>query len=1212
MAIVAASLAVAVCIGTYEQDIQWERLGEITAYGQTDPDSRTKPAVKVPITFPVNALPAVSDDQPYVEFDGWKYEINQWGNIGRAWKGKGGFDELKQLYDASQKRIAEGKSNKWKIKCVIFRRTNVLYRNSLGALESQRAFLIGPEEQFCLETFGRFGAMVEAYTQGAIDVEFTFSMEDEPVTGYYQGNDVWTLDPRDAGVNYLRGRFNRGDYDSVLYMFHPGRTRSFSFGGTAGRINNATASYVILSNGREMGPRIGHTEAMIHEWLHQVEYTWNVWGYGSHPNGRLPDLHGAEANGFETDSLGNTGWFSWIREFMVRNVSQEMWSKLTNRTDPDWQEAFSRTIPYSGKTIAWSDARQDPWGRLPYLTAADLAQISGAPKFRVLSEESRLLFDSTGEAKFTGSSAEDYRLNGLLNFSREAMARLTVGDRELLFVRWDAADLILSNLSQAAVVRGYFSLDSKAVIVAEQPNTGNGLTELNKLRLGNGAVKSVVEGKGEYSTGEKPLAKFSSTGSDVRYTAAQWDGTAVQLGDNGELPASALHLGANVLRLTAVSADGSRSERPFVIRVAQIVESSLTPVGSSYFAGDNFKVRLRVNNTGAARKVLISPSLPTGWTVAGIPNEVPLKPGEGVDFEGTVSVPSGAAEGEAAIAFDIRDSENQGLAVTSRMPVHKTQRIAFLQESFESSFGNWTTPRDDSAGWKATIEPGGHTGSGLKISDAGGARFGRVHLFGDRMLNGKRKPNGMAYSAQEFPWLDFYFKTGSRECIGISVTTTTGKRYVIMLTGPFVEQWGQAKELTRAKFVPNGEWQRVVYNLKDALAKRGDEVYVSDIAIGDSRTFSSNQFQDGDVREYFLDDFNISKTGDPTQNSIQDDADAEISSIANAKSSNADERALAAATYGSGNSSTNIQELRELVVDKNSKVRLNAAQAFITLKDAAAAKLIADNLKSEPDETVMMMMVRALAFQDTPEGWKAIAEVPKLGRSDEQGMQEAARQLALKRAEASVRDVTTTITARSWITRAEGAKALGSFPFESAKLDLMTFLFEVDPHVRIEVGRQADVNNDLVRRRMEWGSINDLSDVVRGYCYAALTRASDPVIRSRGYSGLREANPDVRAIIAEEIGRDPQNYHVAMLLDLIKDPNPDVRASALVSFLKMPGEKTWAQLASLETESYEQVLIPLLQWIRSGKVNTPAGFLQRLTVHRSPDVSKIAMEILGS
>jgi hypothetical protein len=350
-----------------QDDPNWFKLGETIAFGQRDPDSRKFAEMRVPIRFPKQLIATPTDFDPHIRWNEKKIKLNQWGNIGRIYQATGGWDEFRERWEKAQDRIAQGESRVWKVRAQIFRRTDVLYKRSDGVLAPQRGYLSLQDIRFVVESFVRFEALVEAFTDGAIDVEITYGTEEDPVFGEYEGSQAWSFHPFVAAESYLRGRFNYGDYDSIIYFYPPGLTNSFSFGGTIGRSNNATLSYVILTNGREQDTRIGHTEAMLHEWLHQIENTWSRFGYGMHEGSHLAGLHSAEQHGYQTDIVGFTGWFAWIRDFMTYNVRQGMWAKFTNRDEPDWDDVMRVSHKWDGSLRVWSQVSDDPWAKLPFL-----------------------------------------------------------------------------------------------------------------------------------------------------------------------------------------------------------------------------------------------------------------------------------------------------------------------------------------------------------------------------------------------------------------------------------------------------------------------------------------------------------------------------------------------------------------------------------------------------------------------------------------------------------------------------------------------------------------------------------------------------------------------------------------------------------------------------------------------------------------------------
>ncbi|MGI8923256.1 MAG: HEAT repeat domain-containing protein [Fimbriimonadales bacterium] len=1205
---------------TYMQEPsqEWVTLGEITMFGQEAIDSRKLPERKVAIKFPKESVPPVENSGSSLKWGDWNVQLNEWGNLGRVYRGAGGWGEFKSLYEIAQKRIGAGKSYPWKVKAVIFRRTDVLYKRGDGVLERQYGDISDEDVTFCLETFARFEAVVEAFTGGALDIQLSAAIETDPVVGSYEKEEVWSFHPFDAGDNYLRGRFNRGDFDSILYFYHPADTRAFSFGGTIGRTNNATQSYVILSNGREMGDRIGHTEAMVHEWYHQIEDTYFKHGYGGFEGSALPELHSAEANGYTTDVAGYSGWFSWLRDLMHFSVRDGMWAKLKNRQAPDFAGVRSQTHAFDGQLHRWNDVKDDPWAKLPFLTTADLAKQIGATSVEIVQDASQVLLLPRGMKPRTQLLPqirdEDFALNNELNFSREAMARVGYQDRDLVLVRFDAADYVIDWLGDHAIgtaspanVMGYLNVGTRMMIVLDTKLSNDTLAELNLLNMGSAKSGVAVLGKGNYGLGEPMRVSFAAEVPDARYTVTEPDGSGIPM--NGGLLELGGFQGTKILKVIAALPSGERAERLFAVRRLPTVQIGLQAVGTSRISTGSHKVRVELSSLGEAATIGLRAQLPSGWSISGLPEQISVAAGEQKVIEAMLSIPGTSSDGNYEIAVEARSGDTP----TGRLQFEKFTAPTLVSNSFSQGHESWDSKRPDNAGWTVTLDPAGVEGGALAIKDRGGARWGRVNAFGRYLPNGKRDPAFMGYDVAAYSFLDFDLKTSSEDNLALAITLSSGKRYVVMLAGPYQEQWGESVQLPRAKFIPNGQWQRIVYNLNDALkavAGAGPH-YVVDIGFGDSRTFSSNQYFNEDVRTHKLDEFRITREADTADNTTKDDRDAELSAGADPTSANPEDRSRAAAALGPESSPEQIAAIRALIRDEHPQVRLNTAAAFARVKDPEAVPLLAAAARIERQSYQGVYMVRALEYQNLPESWKTMEALVRQGRAEEMAVGEAAMAMARSGDAKKAPDISVVLTAKSWQARRDGAKAIGMLPGTIPQQMLMMFLMEVDPMVRIAVARGADVDVDPVGKRMEWGSVNDLSNVVRAYDYASLTKSADPVRRSRGYAGLKEPDTDIRRIIAEEMGNDSKDHHVQPLLGLLSDPAPEVRAAAVISLIKMPGKRDFSEMTALAGEDYEEVLIPLLAAAKEKKIELPRVTLERLAMHRNSEVRKLVKEITG-
>lgn len=1208
-----------------DDDPNWFKLGETIAFGQNDPDGRKFPEMRVPIRFPKQIISTPSDFEPHLRWGDYKIQLNEWGNIERIYEATGGWDEFRTRWERAQDRIAQDQAHVWKVRAQIFRRTDVLYKRDDGVLIPQRAYINLQQIRFIVESFARFKALVEAFTDGAVEVQLTFGVEEEPVFGSYEGDQVWSFHPFDAAENYLRCRFNYSDYDAVVYFYHPGLTNSFSFGGTIGRSNNATLSYVIVANGREGYTRIGHTEALLHEWLHQIENTWSRFGYGLADGSALPNLHAAEQNGYGTDLIGYTGWFAWIRDFMTYIVTPGMWAKMTNRADLDWDEALKTARPSDGTLYVWSNVKDDPWAKLPYLTARDLATRIRADNVEIKTGSKQLLFVPRGISARTPIlneiSETDHSFNNQLSFDREAMARIGYRDRDLIFMRWDAADFVLSNLGEgdAPSVLGYIGIDGKLVVVADLVLNNNTTAEINALKLGSRGSRIEVKGSSDVFRNAVPQLQFASERGEVQVTVTEWTGVAMHLSGGRELQLPRDSSGTMVLRATAVAADGSKSERPFVVRVIDPVSAHIEAVGTARMSGREMPISVRLTNMNSQQTATILPTLPTGWQLSGIPSEVDLAPFEEKQLTGVLTAPNDAPEGTITVAFDITAKGYDGPIRTERLRVLRFTKPTLEHATFElttrpgAGTDGWNAVRPDNGGWKVRALPGGFKGQGLRITDSGGTRWGRVNAFGGYAEDGHRDPNWMGYDVSDYPYLDFYLKTTHRENLGLVATLSDGKRYTIMLTGRYLEQWGESRELARAKFIPNGEWQRIVYDLNSELKRVAGEGrhIVVDIGFGDTRQFCSNQQLDEDTHTHYVDEWRITREANLEDNTTKEDPDAELTAAADAQSGDMFDRARFAATLTDDSPAEARAAVRAMLKDKDAVVRVNAAAAFARVRDEDSLTLLSELARLDPDQTAGKYAVRALELIGTPKAYEEIETAARMNRFEEYVKAEAAMVLARTRKDAYINAIGNLYASNSWMVRAAGARGLGLIGSVEAKRRQLVFLLEVDPFVRLEVSLAADVDVEPIGRRMEWSSVNDPSNVVRAYSYAALAKSGDSATRRLGYDGLKDEDPEIRRILCAELGRDGKEAHKPILVEMLGDRNPDVRGASVSALLALPGDRVWGEFASLAGEKYEQVLIPLVRGAENRKLVIPSDFLSRLRSHRNAEVRELAGRLLG-
>ncbi|MDQ2987159.1 MAG: hypothetical protein M3R13_10660 [Armatimonadota bacterium] len=1189
---------------TIEQD-DWNVLGEIQAFGQTDSDGRMSPARKVPIKFPKDFVAPVDPLGPGFDYAGGKVLLNEWGNLGHVHWGQGGWGELRELYVKAQEKIGAGSAVPWKVKAILFTRTDLLHEDKNGVLIPQDNVLFETDINLILESFARMEAFIEAYSMGAVDVQTSFTFEREPVVGVHK-LDVFNFSPLAAGNSYYRGRFNRGEFDSVMYFYVGAEAEAPSFGSTMGRTNGATQSQILYANGRENGARIGHTEELVRQFLQQVRQTAATWGYGTGYDPLLPPVENNPRSAYSPNSMGFSGDFGYLRDYARFAITPGLWAKARNRVEPDYVAAFNQTKTFDGTLRRWTDVADDPWAGLPLVNQGDIARRIGADNVGIHESAHHILWlPSSGDYRTpikTRIDFGDITLNNQLNPAREGLARIGYGDRDLIIVRLDLADFVIRHLGDHAAgadppanVMGITKgAGDRLYVVLDTKLSNDTLSEVNLLSARNERSGLVVMTKGVFATREPISLKFGAEVPEARFSITDDQGTGLTL-TNGTLDLANTSAGVHVLRATAALPSGERIERPFVIRVVD-------PVSIDKLQYTRGELRMTLSNHGPAREAAIDVQLPAGWSTEDALRTITLNANETSIISTRVVIPEAAAAGPAGITVSATVPGHS--PSTARVSVTHSTAQDLVHHTFETGTDGWDAARWDRGGWTVASEDGGGTGRSLAVRDAGGVRWGKVTALGRYLDGGRPDPKFQGYEASDYPWVTFSAKSDGKTPLALTFIAN-GLRCIAMITGD-VEPHPSIRLLPRVHFVPDGTWQSVSYNLAAALGGAGVAQFITDIAFGDPRQFVENQYHSDKIQTHWIDEFKISKAA--VQTNVPEDTDAELTPVGSVTSTDPYLRALGAAK--AQGTPEELAGLRAMLRDVDNVARLNAAAAFARIKDPEAIPALIEVGKMERVPYPAMMFVRALAFQDTPETWAAVQAIVRQGRAEELSLAEAARLMGEKKDPKFVESLSILITAKSWMARREGALGMAAIPTDPGAQMLMTFLLEVDPMVRLAVGQVARVDIDPVGRRMEWGSINDLSSVVRAYNYAALTRSVDPLLRSRGYAGLKETDTDIRRIIAEQLELNPHESHVSHLLGLLSDASPEVRAAAVTSLFRMPGARTFSEMSVIAGENYDAVLYPLLDAARAGKIELPRAMLERLSTHRNPLIRDTVKELI--
>ncbi|HRI45220.1 MAG TPA: HEAT repeat domain-containing protein, partial [Fimbriimonadaceae bacterium] len=299
--------------------------------------------------------------------------------------------------------------------------------------------------------------------------------------------------------------------------------------------------------------------------------------------------------------------------------------------------------------------------------------------------------------------------------------------------------------------------------------------------------------------------------------------------------------------------------------------------------------------------------------------------------------------------------------------------------------------------------------------------------------------------------------------------------------------------------------------------------------------------------------------------------------------------------------------LLELIKDQQELVRLNAAAALTAIQLPEAVPALIDQARSA-NPMIAELALEALAFQGTNEAWGAILTICVKGPFDH-NRQFAARLLGTKGEMISAGSISTLMTCRSPRAREEAARALGKIPDKDAGIILMALLMEVDPNVRLAVIEGANVQLELVNRRLLWSAVNDPSELVRAASYRRLIESPIADYRSEALKGVRDESPWIRLALLDAMRAKPDAAYRQSQRLAVTDSRAAVRAAALQAFAAMPGQVESAEIENVFVDKDPRVQMALVQLARAKSIRLPESALANLRNSISSDVVKQAQEL---
>lgn len=194
---------------------------------------------------------------------------------------------------------------------------------------------------------------------------------------------------------------------------------------------------------------------------------------------QLTLFHGLDALGYENGDLGFTdGLLSTYRAVYLFNIRPAMWRRFS-LVGPHG----AKPEPYAGKFYSWKDVSDDAWFRLPCLTVAQLAELTGLPSLKIEGERRAIwrhfTVDDADQAKLESPyvdqpSTDNVTPNNLLSLCTESAAVLKTPTGHWLIVRPEVVEaydqMRVAQGGKPLEVAGWINENVCPLVVLRAPN----------------------------------------------------------------------------------------------------------------------------------------------------------------------------------------------------------------------------------------------------------------------------------------------------------------------------------------------------------------------------------------------------------------------------------------------------------------------------------------------------------------------------------------------------------------------------------------------------------------------------------------------------------------------------------------------------------------------------------------------------------------------
>jgi HEAT repeat protein len=296
-------------------------------------------------------------------------------------------------------------------------------------------------------------------------------------------------------------------------------------------------------------------------------------------------------------------------------------------------------------------------------------------------------------------------------------------------------------------------------------------------------------------------------------------------------------------------------------------------------------------------------------------------------------------------------------------------------------------------------------------------------------------------------------------------------------------------------------------------------------------------------------------------------------------------------------------QLLKFLKDPEWFVRLNAIERYIAEPDAGAEAALTEDANLAIDGPVAAAALDALWKLGTPTAKAVIHQTLKTGIT-ELGKAEAARLIGETKDTALAPELIPLQQSRGLSTRMAVVDALANLPGENAAIIRMTFLYQEDPELKLEVTKTSDPSDVYQWKKLLWSSVNEGSDAVRLASYEKLTQSNDPTARTGGYAGVKDDSIEVRIELLEFLKAHPSEENRGALRLAVADRSARVRAAAIEAFSTLEKGVKEDELGAALDDGHPVVELALIELALSHKFVLPPQTSEKIAVSLDPEVRK--------